>query len=109
MQRLLWRIHELDPSFEVRPGSLVWRPTQSAVAELLHTHRGSLVAELAGDELAEVEDLLSRIMALGRRIEEAVRLASPSLLELYGCAALSAARIVGRPSPGHRRAIDRVA
>jgi transposase len=93
-QRLLWHLHELDPSYEVKSGALSWTTTQSAVAEMLTAHRG-LVAEIACEELRDVAELTPRINALQRRIGALVRSAAPSLLELHGCGPLSAARIVG--------------
>jgi transposase len=45
MQRLLWRIHELDPAYRIKPGALIWRPHQEALAHMLAPsstrHRGS--------------------------------------------------------------------
>jgi transposase len=93
-QRLLWRIHELDPSYLIKPGALSWGTTQTAVATLLDRHTG-LVAELAREELAEVIGLTPTINALGRRITAAVAATAPALLELHGCAGLTAARIIG--------------
>jgi transposase len=94
MQRLLWRIHELDPAYRIKPGALIWRPHQGALAHMLAGHVG-LVAELARDELAEVVRLTPIINGLEKRLADRVRTAAPSLLELYGCGAVTAARIVG--------------
>jgi transposase len=94
VQRLLWRLHELDPSYQVKPGALSWVTNQLAVDEMLDKHVG-LVAELARDELADIAELTPRINQLERRLGSVVRSCSPSLLELYGCAVLTAARILG--------------
>lgn len=92
--RLLWRIHELDPTFRVKPGALSWSTNRQSVADLLWDHSG-VIAEIARDELDDVAEFSPRINALERRIRTLVRLTAPSLLELYGCADLSAARILG--------------
>jgi transposase len=94
VQRLLWRIHELDPAHRIKPGALNWRIRQDALAAWLDGRRG-LVAEFARDELSEVVKLTPMINELERRLAKRVRAMAPSLLELYGCGALSAARIVG--------------
>ena len=73
---------------------MIWRPHQDALAHRLAGHIG-LVAELARDELAEVVRLTPIINGLEKRLADRVRTAAPSLLALYGCGALTAARIVG--------------
>ncbi len=94
VQRLLWRIHELDPSYRPKPGALSWATNQIAAEAMLSRHDG-LVAELALDELRDIQDLTPRINELERRVSSVVRAKAPALLELYGCAELTAGRIVG--------------
>lgn len=94
MQRLLWRIHELDPANRFKPGELRRRPAQMALEEWLGAQTG-LVAELAREELGEIVRATPVITALEKRIMVQVQEVAPSLLELYGCAALNAGRIVG--------------
>ena len=94
VQRLLWRIHELDPAHRIKSGALSWRTQQDALAAWLDGRRG-LVAEFARDELSEIVHLTPIINDLERRLAKRVGAVAPSLLELYGCGALSAARIVG--------------
>jgi transposase len=94
INRLLWRVHELDPSLAPPARSLDRAKHQQALTERLADLPG-LVAELARDELAEVVELTVKINALAKRIEVAVSLAAPTLLALPGCGALSAAKIVG--------------
>jgi transposase len=94
MQRLLWRVHELDPTHRIKPGALGWTTTQHALADWLAEHPGP-VAHIAGDELADIIAVTPRIVALERQLALLVRAAAPSLLTLYGCGELSAARILG--------------
>lgn len=94
VQRLLWRIHELDPTHRIKPGGLSWRTQQAALAQWLAGHPG-VIAELARDELAEVVRLTPLINGLEKRLRDRIRTAAPSLLALYGCGALTAARILG--------------
>jgi transposase len=90
----LWRIHELDPENRFKPGELRRRPTQMALDKWLVAQTG-IVAELAREELAEIMRATPVITALEKRIMARVQEFAPSLLELYGCAALNAGRIVG--------------
>lgn len=92
--RLLWRVHELDPLRAPRPGSLSRDKHQQALRIWLETQPG-LVAEIAHDEVAEIIAVSEAIKMLDRRITTRVRVAAPSLLTLYGCAALTAAKLVG--------------
>jgi transposase len=94
VQRLLWRVHELDPTHRIKSGALCWRTQQDALAGWL-AGRGGLVAELARDELAEIVRLTPIINGLEKRLADRISTRAPSLLALYGCGALTAARIVG--------------
>jgi transposase len=94
MNRLLWRVHELDPSHAPKPLSLGWAKHQEALRIWLTTQPG-LVAELARAELADIIALTKEINALERRIAARVRIAAPSLLQVFGCAELTAAKIIG--------------
>jgi transposase len=94
INRLLWRVHELDPAKAPPPRSLDLAKHQQQLLGWLQAQPG-LVAELAADELAEVIELTSKINTLARRIEAAVATAAPSLLTLAGVGGLTAAKIVG--------------
>jgi transposase len=89
---LRWRVHELDP--EYLPGALDRDKHQQALWAFLDTHSG-LVAELAGEELLDIIALTDKINTLEKRIGTRVREVAPNLLELHGCAELTAAKIVG--------------
>jgi transposase len=54
-----------------------------------------LVAELARDELVDIIAVTTQIKALERRIGARVQVASPSLLTVFGCGELTAAKVVG--------------
>ena len=92
--RLLWRVHELDPTHALAPRSLVWRKNQDALAAWLAPQTG-IVAEIARAELDDITGVTPQINALERRVAQSVRAAAPALLELYGCGDLTAARILG--------------
>jgi transposase len=94
MNRLMWRIHELDPSYAQRPMSLDQASKRAALRMWLANQPG-LVAELARNELADITHLSDEIDALKRRITVRVRAAAPSLLTMVGCAELTAAKVLG--------------
>ena len=94
INRLLWRVHELDPSHAPKPGSLDRAKHQKALRIWLATQPG-LVAEVARDEVADIMALSDQIKTLENRIIARVRAAAPSLLKVFGCAELTAAKLVG--------------
>ncbi len=94
INRLLWRVHELDPSHAPKPASLDRDKHQEALRIWLDTQPG-LVAELARDELADIMALTGQIKVLEKRIAARVRAAAPSLLKVFGCAELTAAKLIG--------------
>jgi transposase len=94
INRLRWRVHELDPEQAPQPASLDRVKHREKLAMWLDTVPG-LVAELARDELADITRLSVAIAALAKRIGERVRVVAPALLSLPGCGELTAAKLVG--------------
>ena len=94
INRLLWRVHELDPAHAPKAGSLDKGKHQVILGDWLATQPG-LVAELAREELADIIRLTEAINALAKRIGERVRAVAPALLALPGCGELTAAKLVG--------------
>jgi transposase len=94
INRLLWRVHELDPACAPKPGSLDRTKHRDILGQWLATQRG-LVAELARDELTDIGRLTEAINALAKRIGERVRTVAPALLTMPGCAELTAAKLIG--------------
>jgi transposase len=94
INRLLWRVHEVDPAWAPKKRSLDLAKHQQILADRLAAVPG-IVAELARDELADVVDLTVRINELERRIAGLVEKAAPTLLAMPGVGALTAAKIVG--------------
>jgi transposase len=94
INRLLWRVHELDPSWAPPARSLDVAKQQRLLMGKL-TGLPGLVAELARDELADIIELTGRINSLEQRIRSSVTVAAPTLLAMPGVGVLSAAKIVG--------------
>ncbi len=94
VNRFRWHLHELDPERDPAPSALNRAVVRDQLADWLQTQPG-LVAELAAELLADIGRLTERINALEKRISAAVAAAAPQLLEIPGCGALTAAKIVG--------------
>lgn len=99
--RLLWRLHELDPSYHLAAGDLAHRNHRCATGTFLDRHRG-LVADLARDELTDITRLSEDAQRLERRITAYIRPLAPHLLSIPGCGDLSAAKLVAETA-GVRR------
>lgn len=94
INRLRWRVHELDPERAPVRASLDRAKHRLLLGAWLAAVPG-LVAELACDELADITRLSDAIDALAKRIGSRVRAIAPALLTMPGCAELTAAKLVG--------------
>jgi transposase len=94
INRLLWRVHELEPAWAPPKRSLDLAKHQQVLADRLAEVPG-IVAELARDELADVVELTARINALETRLASLVAAAAPTLLAMPGVGVLTAAKLVG--------------
>jgi transposase len=94
INRLLWRVHELDPEHAPKARSLDLAKHCGILGDWLNTQTG-IVAELARDELADITRLTETINALAKRIGARVRAVAPVLLAMPGCGELTAAKLVG--------------
>src|SRR5216684_7499129 len=92
--RLRWHLHELEPGFDVPERSLDRKVVLKRVAKVLAVHRG-IAAGIAVELLESVRDLTRRINELEADIEHRVGGLAPTLMNLSGCGALCAAKVVG--------------
>lgn len=91
--RLLWHLHELEPGYEVVASGLLRTVVLAEVSIRLENHTG-VVAEIARELVARLTELTQSVRRLQRRIEALMEELAPSLLNLPGCAGLSAAKLV---------------
>lgn len=91
---LRWRLHELDATFDPPAGSLDRYKALDQVEEFLAA-QGGVTAELARRETARIRDLTREANQLEADIKTRVANIAPTLLELVGCGALTAAKLVG--------------
>jgi transposase len=92
--RLLWHLHELEPGYKIKSRTLDRFKTLNELERLLQGHQES-VATIAMHLLSLIRELTVAINELERKISERVRKLAPELLSLFGCGALTAAKIIG--------------
>ena len=92
--RLRWRLHELEAGYDPPAGSLNRYKTLDEISGLLEAHT-SMVAELGRREVARIRELTREANQLEADITQRVSQQVPSLLEIPGCGALTAAKLVG--------------
>lgn len=92
--RLRWRLHELEPGYDPAPGSLARSKTLNQIEGLLAHHQG-VVADLARAEVRRIREITQEVNPLQAQITAKVAVMVPSLLELPGCGAVTAAKLIG--------------
>lgn len=93
MHRVYFRVHLIEPSLAT-PTRLENRGRRESLSAFLRTRTG-LLAELARDEVDDIEYLSRRIDSLSLRIVNRVDELGSSLLSISGCAHLTAAKLIG--------------
>jgi transposase len=94
VNRLRWHLHELDPDLDPPARALTSASTRTRVRGFLEARDG-IVAELASMVLDDIDRLCALVGELDRRIKELVARQAVQLLEIPGCAELTAAKILG--------------
>lgn len=103
--RVHWFLLELDPELELAKGSLDRYVVLDRLAALCSSHDGT-VTVICAELIERIRELTVRINDLERQIARLVATLTPVLLELDGCGALSAAKIIGETA-GVERFADR--
>jgi len=93
INRLRWHLHELDPSWDPKPRSLVRFKHLDAVAARLDELEG-MVVRIARDLVGLIRELTVKANALEREIIGRVGSLAPNLLGLTGAGGLTAAKIL---------------
>jgi transposase len=101
INRLRWHLRELDPSWHV-PARGLWRPRHLKAVEGWLAGTDGLVARLARGLAVRRRELTAEIQQLDKEITELVTDLAPALLDICGCAALTAAKIVGETADARR-------
>jgi transposase len=92
--RLRWHLHELEPEAEIPARMLSRYRTLTDVERRLKGHHG-VVAAIALELVSRIRDLTVRINELEDEVERRVSGLAPTLLQLNGCGALCAGKVIG--------------
>lgn len=94
INRLRWHLHELDPEWDPKARSLDRASSLAAIAEQLSETHGT-VARIARTLVKQCQLLTGEIKTLEAEITKLAQRLAPTLLNITGCAALTAAKILG--------------
>ena len=101
-QRLRWHLHQLDPTFEVPLRRLDRVSHLERVARWLARRQQQLQVRLARELVSTIRQLNRAIAALDQELEQRTADVAPALLELPGCAAVTAAKLLAEIGPIER-------
>ena len=105
-QRLRWHLYALDPTFAV-PLRMLGRSSHlERVSRWLARRDQELQVQLARELVATCRSLNRTIAALDHELEQRVAAVAPALLELPGCAAVTAAKLLAEIGPIDRFKTD---
>jgi transposase len=98
-QRLRWHLHQLDPTFEV-PLRMLGRSSHlDRVRRWLARREPELQVRLARELVSTIRSLNRAVTALDQELEQRTAAIAPALLELPGCAAVTAAKLLAEIGP----------
>ena len=92
---LRWRVHDLDPDLAIPKGALDRTVWLNELRSRLQAMPASVAVEICLDVLERIVAATVKVNELQRRISTLVGELAPALLELPGCGALTAAKILG--------------
>jgi transposase len=98
-QRLRWHLHELDPTLQVPLGALDRAVWLDRLARRLARREQTTQVRIARELLGRCRSLSRSIAELDRELRAQTTALAPLLLELPGCAALTAAKLLCEIGP----------
>ncbi len=105
-QRLRWHLHALDPTFVV-PLRMLGRSSHlERVSRWLARQEQEMQVRLARELVAACRSLNRTIAELDQELEQRAAAIAPALLELPGCAAVTAAKLLAEIGPIDRFKTD---
>jgi hypothetical protein len=93
-QRLRWHLHELDPALRVPLGALDRAVWVERLGRQLSRRQQTTQARIARELLGSCRTLTRSILELDRDLHSRTTAIAPRLLELPGCAAITAAKLL---------------
>jgi transposase len=101
-QRLRWHLHQLDPTYEVPLRMLSRGSHLDRVGRWLARREQELQVRLARELVSTCRALNRTIAELDQELESRTAEVAPALLELPGCAAVTAAKLLAEIGPVNR-------
>ena len=98
-QRLRWHLHQLDPTYEVPLRRLDRASHLDRVGHWLASREQELQVRIARELVSTCRALNRAIGELDQELEQRTADVAPALLELPGCAALTAAKLLAEIGP----------
>jgi transposase len=98
-QRLRWHLYQLDPTFEVPLRMLARSLHLERVGRWLARQEQDLQVRLARELVSSCRRLNREIAELDRKLEERTAALAPGLLDLPGCGAITAAKLLAEIGP----------
>jgi transposase len=98
-QRLRWHLFQLDPTYQVPLRMLSRSSHLERVARWLTRQDQDAQVQLARELVTTCRQLNRQIAELDQQLQQRVKQAAPALLELPGCAAVTAAKLLAEIGP----------
>ena len=98
-QQLRWHLHQLDPTYEIPLRRLDRASQLDRVGRWLVRREQELQVRLARELVTSIRALNRAITELDQELEQRTAEVAPALLELPGCAALTAAKLLAEIGP----------
>lgn len=105
-QRLRWHLHDLWPEFKIPAGALDRTIWLQRIARKLSRAENCARVRIARDLVRTLKTHTRRARELAREIQTLVESKAPQLLELAGCGALTAAKILAETAGVERFSSD---
>jgi transposase len=105
-QRLRWHLHQLDPTYVVPLRRLDRALHLDQVGRWLARRKQDLQVRIARELVATIRQLNRAIGDLDHELEQRTAQVAPTLLELPGCAAVTAAKLLAEVGPIERFKTD---
>ena len=105
-QRLRWHLHQLDPTYVVPLRRLDRALHLDRVGRWLARREQDLQVRIARELVATIRQLNRAIGELDQELEQRTAQIAPTLLELPGCAAVTAAKLLAEVGPIERFKTD---
>jgi transposase len=98
-QRLRWHLHQLDATYEVPLRMLSRSSHLERVGRWLARRQQEVQVQLARELVTTIRTLNRQVAELDRELEARTLQVAPALLELPGCATLTAAKLLAEIGP----------